>query len=258
MRLTIDEKALCEGLRPMLDDRDFKRGLENIANDRLLLSLFLMGTSLGEGLGEQGIAKIAGDDLAALLRDLRRQRLEEHGHMDSTRIIAEELFPDHFVNGQYLYASHVVGPGYYYAVRETNRARLRGLGKYSRFNLYMTTSFGYEIMVELFFRAVIEAVKRSSLPDPMRERVEFVLTAILSQEETHLGFIEQHNALLAADRSSLSPAAAETLDKFALLSDEDYRSAAELAVSKIVETYRAFADADAARSRVTASAAARQ
>jgi len=258
MLLTIDEKALCLSFRPLFEDPVFRRGLDNIANDPMLLSLFLMGTSLGEGLGEQGVAKIAGEDVSALLHNLQRQRLEEHGHMDSTRIIAEELFPEHFVDGRYLYAAAVVGPDYYLAVREANRARLREIGKYSRFNLYLTTSFGYEIMVELFFPAVIEAVKRSRLPRPICERVEFVLTAILRQEETHLGFIEQHNALLKVDRSAVSRDAAETLEKLALLDDRDYLFTAELAVRKIIETYRGFADAQAIRSRAMESSGARR
>lgn len=44
---------------------------------------------------------------------------------------------------------------------EKNRARLKELGHYYRLNLYMTTTFAYEVMVMLLYRAVADAVVTS-------------------------------------------------------------------------------------------------
>src|SRR5262249_56214209 len=117
-----------------------------------------------------------------------------------------------FVEGKALGGSERV-PGFdsYFPVREATRRRLRERDRHSRLNLYLTTSFGFEVMVELLYGAVIDALARSPLPRVVRERVIFVLTVILRQEETHLGLIAQHNALLACDRSRLSTAAVEAL-----------------------------------------------
>src|SRR5262249_14839181 len=75
----------------------------------------------------------------------------------------------------------------------------------------------------------------------------FVLTVILRQEETHLGLIAQHNALLAADRSRLSPAAVEALEQLGRLEAADYEWAAELAGREIVRLYAGYADAEKLR-----------
>lgn len=250
--ITLDETAVKARLRPRLRDPDFLRAVASLTNDRLLLSLFLMGVSYGEGLGEAGVAAIEDDEVARLMHDLRRQRLEEHGHADATRMVVAELFPEHFDGGCYRYEDHVFGKEYYFTVREQNRRRLRERDRYSRLNLYLTTTFGYEVMVDLFYGEVLEVLGRSTLPRTITARVEFVLTAILRQEETHLGLVEQHNALLATDRRTLSPGATATLDQLARVETADYEWAAERAVDEIVRAYAAYADADGVRARVAA------
>src|SRR5262249_17535922 len=67
------------------------------------------------------------------------------------------------------------------------------------------------------------------------------------QEETHLGLIAQHNALLACDRSRLSAAAVETLVRLGHLEAADYEWAAELAVREVVRLYAGYADAEKLR-----------
>jgi hypothetical protein len=248
--IQLDEKAVRERLRPRLDEARFRRAIENVTSDRLLLSLFLMSVSHGEGLGEAGVAAIGQKEIAALLYELRRQRLEEHGHMEAARLLAQELFPEFFAHGHYRYEDFVVGRDHYLRVREANRRRLRERGRQSRLNLYLTTTFGHEVMLELLFGAVIEALHRSALPQPLTERVELVLTTILRLEETRAGLIAQHNALLAADRASLSVGACDALARLARLTAADYEWAAELAVSEILVSYGPYADADAVRARL--------
>jgi hypothetical protein len=250
--IVLDERAVRDALAPCLDDAGFVRALQNLVSDRLCLSLFLMGVSYGEGLGEAGVAAIALDDVASLIHDLRRQQLEEHGHMTGTRLVVEELFPEHFAGGTYRYEHAVFGREYYLTVREANRARLRALDRYSRLNLFLTTSFGYEVMVDLLYGAVLGALARSPLPPPLVERVGFVLTMILRQEQTHVDLMTQHEALLAADRTRLSPAAVDALDRLARLTADDYRWAAQRAVEEIVPTMRAYADLEAVHARAAA------
>lgn len=86
MAIVLDERAVRDELAPCLADAGFARALQNLVGDRLCLSLFLMGVSHGEALGEAGVAAIGLDDVASLMHDLRRQQLEEHGHMAGTRL----------------------------------------------------------------------------------------------------------------------------------------------------------------------------
>ena len=116
--LELDEGAVRARLAPLLDDRTFRTAMTTLAGDRLLLSLFLMGVSLGEGLGEAGVAAIGQEEVAGLMHDLRRQQLEEHGHMEGTRLVACELFPDLFEGGRYRYEDRLLGTDYYFTVRE--------------------------------------------------------------------------------------------------------------------------------------------
>jgi hypothetical protein len=236
MGIELDEDAVRERLRPLIAVPSFAHAMARLVDDPVLLSIFLMGVSLGEGLGEAGVATIGEEEIAALMHDLRRQRLEEHGHMEGTRLVVRELFPEHFDGDRYRYADRLIGTDYYYTVREANRTRLRERERYSRLNLYLTTSFGYEIMVGLLYGAVIDALARSSLPRALTERIAFVLTVILRQEETHLGIVAQHDALLAADRRTLSPGAVAALARLALLGADDYGWVAEVAVREIVRT----------------------
>jgi hypothetical protein len=254
MAMVLDERAVRDAMAPYLDDPDFARAIRNLVSDRLCLSLFLMGVSYGEGLGEAGVAAIALDDVASLIHDLRRQQLEEHGHMTGTRLVVEELFPEHFVDGTYRYEHAVFGREYYLIVREANRTRLRALDRYSRLNLFLTTSFGYEVMVDLLYGAVIGALAESPLPQPLVARIRFVLTMILRQEQTHVDIVTQHEALLAADRSRLSPAAVEALARLERLTADDYVWAARRAVEEIVPTMCAYADLEAVHARVAAEA----
>jgi hypothetical protein len=242
MTLVLDEDAVRDRLRPLTETASFRGAVAGIVGDRVPLSIFLTGVSLGEGLGEAGVAAIGEEDIAALMHDLRRQRLEEHGHMEGTRLAVRELFPEHFDGDRYRFADRLLGTDYYFAVREANRARLRARDRSSRLNLYLTTSFGYEIMVGLLYGAVLEALPRSPLPAPLVEQVAFVLTVILRQEETHLGIVAQHNALLAADRGGLSAAATAMLDRLARLEAEDYEWIAELAVQEIVRVIAIYGE----------------
>ena len=253
MSIALDEGAVVRRLRPLTADPLFRRGLETFTGDPLFLALFLMGVSRGEALGEAGVSAIGQEEIAGLMHELRRQGLEEHGHSEGARLAAEELFPQFFDGGTFRWSEHVPGPEYYFKVREANRRRLRERDRYSRLNLYLTTSFGFEVMVELLYGAAIDTLARSPLPRVVRERVTFVLTVILRQEETHLGLIAQHNALLAADRSRLSPASVETLARLGRLEAEDYEWAAELAVREVVGMYAGYADAAKLRAALPAS-----
>ena len=256
MAIDLDETEVRERLRPLARDPPFLRAVENVTADPLFLSLFLMGVSFGEALGEKGVTAIREDEVARQMHDLERQRLEEHGHAVGTRLIVEELFPQHFDAGRYRYEGSLFNREYYFTVREENRRRLKERGRYSRLNLYLTTSFGYEVMVELLYGAVLEALGRSPLPLRIRERVELVLTMILRQEETHLAIVEQHNRLLATERSGLSPQGAATLDALTLLEAEDYEWTADLAVREIVRAVAPYADAATARAYVDSAQAA--
>lgn len=255
MTIAVDEHAVIDRLRPVLGAEGIQHGLRSLVDDPFCLSVFLMGLSEGEGLGEAGVAAIRQEELAALIHDLQRQELEEHGHMAGARLVAEELFPGDFEHGRYKYPQALTGREYYLKVREANRTRLKAMDKYSRLNLYLTTTFGYEIMVELLFEAVLDALASSTLPEPAPSRVGLLLTIILRQEETHLGIIDQHNALLATDRSDLSAEAGAMLDSLGALTAEDYVWAAELAMQEIGPTLTRYADPAAFREQVLASAA---
>jgi hypothetical protein len=251
--IALDEGAVVARLRPLADDATFRRGIETFTNEPRFLALFLMGVSQGEALGEAGVAAIGQEEIAGLMHELRRQGLEEHGHSEGSRLAAQELFPECFDSEAFRWSEHVPGLDYYFTVREANRRRLRERDRYSRLNLYLTTSFGFEVMVELLYGAVIDALVRSPLPRVVRERVTFVLTVILRQEETHLGLIAQHNALLAADRSRLSPPALEALERLGRLEATDYEWVAELAVRNVVRLYAGYADAEKLRAALPAS-----
>ena len=175
--------------------------------------------------------------------------------MEGTRLVLQELFPEHFDGDRYRYGDRLIGTDYYFAVREANRTRLRARGRYSRLNLYLTTSFGYEIMVGLLYGAVIDALGRSSLPRALTERIAFILTVILRQEETHLGIVAQHNALLAADARGLSSGAVATLDRLALLAAGDYTWIAEVAVRQIVRTTAIYGEPERLRAHLTGTGA---
>jgi hypothetical protein len=243
MPLCLDESTLKAALAPILDVPEFRRGLANMIADPVCFSVFLMGVREGELLGERAVATLRQREIASLLDGLRQQELEEHGHGESAGMIARELFPETFdAAGAYRYPQASSGMPYYLHVREANRERLKALGRYTPLNLYLTTTFGYEIMVDLFYRAVIAAVRASALPPKARDRADLVLSMILAQEETHLGLVEQHKALLEVDASALSGEARTMLAALAALDDEDYAWVAVLAVRTVVPTVTRFLD----------------
>ena len=254
MTLVLDEGALQRELAPALDDPVFRAGLEALADDPFLVAYFLVSVSQGEALGEQAVAMIGQEELARLLHDLERQEREERGHKERTIEVARDLFPAYFEAGRYRFGEALDGRPYYLEVLEANRERLKELGRYSRLNLYLTTTFAYEVMVMLLYRAVADAMRRSSLPRETRVRVESVLRGILDEEATHLGVVDQHNALLVAERGGLSEEACALLDALATLQADDYRRPAEHAVEQVVAMMRRYADPERQRATIAANA----
>jgi hypothetical protein len=242
--ITVDERAVVEALRPVTRDEVFRRSLATMILDPRSRALFLVGLSRGEALGEAGVAAIGQEEVAALLHDLERQRLEEHGHSEGAWLLAHELCPEHFRGDEFRLQESVGGTAYYFKVREANRTRLRRLDRYSRLNLYLTTSFGYEVMVELLFDSVLDAVAGSTLSREEADRIRFVLGVIRAQEETHLGLVAQHNALLGVDRTCLGPGAVDMLERLERIEDRDYLWAAEMAVREIVPFMSVYAFPD--------------
>src|SRR5439155_15456230 len=126
--------------------------------------LFLMGVSHAEGVGEAAVRAIGQDEIAALLS-------APHAATREARLVAEGLFAEFFDHGQYRYEEHVFGRESYFRIREANRRRLRERGKYSGLNLYLTTTFGHELMSELVHAAMRDALGRSPLPRPVTDRI---------------------------------------------------------------------------------------
>jgi hypothetical protein len=256
----LDEGALQRELEPLLDDPTFREGIEQLTRDPFFVTYFLVSVSQGEALGEKAVALIGQEELARLIHDLERQEREERSHKEQTLEVARELFPEYFVGDRYRFGEALDGRPYYVAVLEANRRRLKELGRYSRLNLYLTTTFAYEIMVMLLYGSVAEAMGRSamgrsSLARETRGRVEAVLRGILDEEATHLGVIDQHNALLEAPRAALSEEVCSLLDSLAKLSADDYRRPAEHAVRQVVAMMQRYADPDRQRSEIEAGAA---
>ncbi len=256
MTLPLNEGELSDRLELLLDDAACRDGISNLANDPFFLAFFLVSVSQGEGLGEAAVALIGQDELAQRIRDLKKQQDEERGHKERSLDIAQALFPEFFEDGLYRYTHALMGQPYYLSVLEANRARLKARDCYSRLNLYLTTTFAYEIMVLLLYHTVADAVKRSSLPAVVRERVGSVLEGILSEEETHVGVVDQHNALLASAREGLSPDASAMLDALGKLELEDYVQPTELAVRQIVAMMQRYADPAQYRADIEAGAVA--
>ncbi|MDX1648432.1 MAG: hypothetical protein R3263_01135 [Myxococcota bacterium] len=257
MSIHLDEAATRARLARYLEDDRVREGLRAMTSDRALLAFFLMSVSEGEAMGAAGVAAIREEEIARLIHDIERQEREEQGHHQLSGDLARELFPEFFdAEGRYLHAGNLTGREYYTAVLQENRARLKERGAYSRLNLYLTTTFGYEVMVALYYGAVIEAVERSDLPAAVRARIASQLRRILAEEETHLEIAEQHDALLRSDRSGLGPAAVEMLEKLAALTAEDYEWAAELCMRHIAEMAGRYAAGPAYRAEIEARAPA--
>jgi hypothetical protein len=255
MSVELSESEVRQKLAFHLDGEKVRRGLDEMVADPFLVAFFLMGVAEGEGMGAAGVAAIREEEIARLIHDMERQEREEQGHERGARDLARELFPELFDAGEYRYAPMLTGREYYLSVLQANRQRLKERGLYSRLNLYLTTTFGYEIMVVLLYGAVIEAVEASELPAEMKTRVAAELRRILAEEETHLEIEDQHNALLAADRSALGPRALELLDALGRLTADDYHAAAELSMLAIAKMMDRYAAGAGFRSEIEAGAA---
>ncbi len=256
MTVNVDAKTVCERLEPLLEDADCRRGIANLAGDPFFLAFFLASVSQGEGLGAAAVGMIGQEELAGLIRGLEQHAEEERGHKEQTIEAARELFPEYFDAERYRYDAVLEGQPYYVAVLQANRARLKELGRYSRLNLYLTTTLGYEIMVVLLYATVAKAIACSGLSDPVRTRLVSLIDAILAEEEGHLGVIGQHRALLEAGRTGLSAEAVSMLEALEQLGEEDYGFAADLAVRQVVGMMSAYADPDARRLAIEAAAGA--
>lgn len=255
MKVVIDEGALLEELAPLLEGETCRRGLGTLASDPFFLAFFLASVSQGEGLGEAAVGMIGQDELASRIRDLAKQEREERGHKERTIDAARSLFPQWFDGERYRFPDALQGKEYYVDVLQRNRARLKEEGRYSRLNLYLTTTFAYEIMVLLLYRAVARAVDAASLPEDVRARVAEVLEGILAEEEGHVGVVDQHRALLETPREAVSDEARGMLDQLAKMTSGDFRLPAEMAVRHVAGMMERYADAERYRAEIEASAA---
>lgn len=251
----LDEQALLRRLSDECLGPRFRRGIEALAGDPFHLAFFLASVSQGEGLGENAVGLIGEDALARRIDDLKRVEAEERAHKERTLCVAQELFPEFFEGGLYRYGEVLDGRAYYVEVLERNRARLKERGRHSRLNLYLTTTFGYEIMVMLLYPAVAEGVRASSLPEATRSRVVRVLEGIVEEESTHLGVAAQHEALLASSPAGLPPEALGMLAALEKLEAEDYVHCAELSVRHVAEMMERY-DEPGRRAEIEARAAA--
>jgi hypothetical protein len=193
-------------------------------------------------MGEAGVASIREEEIANLIHDIERQQREEAGHKQLSLDLARELFPDFFEHGEYRFSDRLTGREYYVDVLQRNRERLQERGVYSKLNLYLTTTFGYEIMVGLYYGAVLDAIAASDLEPDLKQPLLRQLRRILDEEDTHLEIATQHEHLLRADRSALQPGTVELLEGLEALAAEDYEWAAELSMRKIVEMVGRYAD----------------
>jgi len=235
MAIELNEAAIRNRFAPMMEDPRVVHGLREMVSDRFLLAFFLMSVSEGEAMGEAGVAAIREEEIARLIHDIERQQREEAGHKLLSLDLARGLFPEYFDYGEYRYRGKLTGREYYLSVLQENRARLKERGRYSRLNLYLTTTFGYEIMVGLHYNAVIDTIVASELPPALKGPIATQLRRILEEEDTHLEIATQHDALLDADRSGLSARTVELLEALEALTTDDYEFAVAFSMKEIVE-----------------------
>jgi hypothetical protein len=254
MAIELNEDAIRAKFAHYMDDPAAVQGLAEMVSDRFLVAFFLMSVSEGEAMGEAGVAAIREEEIAKLIHDIERQQKEEGGHKQLSLDLARDFFPEYFGDGEYRYAGMLTGRDYYLAVLRENRERLKGRGAYSRLNLYLTTTFGYEIMVGLYYGAVIDSVAASDLAPELKKPIVKQLRRILDEEDTHLEIATQHNALLTADRSGLSGRTLELLDALEPLMTEDYEWAAELSMKELVNMVGRYAAGPRFRAEIEASA----
>lgn len=241
MTIELSEDAIRSKYAHYMDEPDVVRGIEEMISDRFLLAFFLMSVSEGEAMGEAGVASIREEEIARLIHDIERQQLEEAGHKQLSLDLACELFPEFFDGGEYRYADRLSGREYYIAVLQANRQHLKNRGAYSKLNLYLTTTFGYEIMVGLYYGAVLDAIAASDLPSDLKEPLLRQLRRILDEEDTHLEIATQHNVLIESDRAGLGPKTRELLDGLATLTADDYEWAAQLSMQEVVKLIGRYA-----------------
>jgi hypothetical protein len=227
--------------------------LRNLTSDPFFVALFLASVSQGEGLGEAAVGMIGQQELASRIQDLDKQEREERGHKERTLDVALELFPEWFEGERYRYPDALQGRSYYVEVLEKNRERLKQEGRYSRLNLYLTTTFAYEIMVLLLYRAVADAMREAPLAPELRERVATVIDGILEEEAEHVGVVGQHRALLETSREGLSEEARSLLDTLGKMTADDYRIPAEMAVRHVVAMMERYAEPERYRAEIEAS-----
>jgi hypothetical protein len=241
MSIELNEDSIREKVAHYMDDPSVVQGLAEMVSDRFLLAFFLMSVSEGEAMGEAGVAAIREEEIAKLIHDIERQQREEGGHKQLSLDLARDFFPEYFDEGEYRYGDKLTGRDYYLAVLQENRGRLKDRGAYSRLNLYLTTTFGYEIMVGLYYGAVIDAVAASDLAPELKNPIVTQLRRILDEEDTHLEIATQHNALLGADHAGLSERTIELLEALGKLTTDDYEWAAELSMKEVVKMVGRYA-----------------
>ena len=79
---------------------------------------------------------------------------------------------------------------------------------------------------------------------------------ILAEEATHVGVVDQHNALLASPRDDLSPRACELLDRLECVTADDYLHCAERSVYEVVSMMRRYSQPTRIRTEIEAGAPA--
>jgi hypothetical protein len=255
MAIELNEGAVRARFARYMDGPQVVAGIRATVSDPFLMAFFLMSVSEGEAMGEAGVHSIREEEISRLIHDIERQEREEGGHKQLTLELARGLFPEYFEGGDYCYRDQLRGRAYYVSVLQKNRERLKKRGRASRLNLYLTTTFGYEIMVGLYYGAVIEALAASELPARLRNPIARQLRRILDEEETHLAIATQHNALLAADRSGLSSRTLQLLEALEELGEDDYEWAAELSMQEVVKMIACYAEGERFRAEIEATAA---
>ena len=224
-----------------------------LTSDPFFVAFFLASVSQGEGLGEAAVGMIGQEELASRIRDLDKQEREERGHKEVTLAAARALFPEWFQGDAYAHPEALQGRAYYVEVLERNRERLKAGGRYSKLNLYLTTTFAYEVMVLLLYRAVADGLRAGPLASGVGNRVADVIDGILAEEAEHVGIVGQHAALLETPTEGLSEEALGMLDALRKMSADDYVLPAEMAVRHVVSMMERYADPDRYRREIEAS-----
>jgi len=255
MTIELSEDAIRAKFAHYMDEPQVVEGIHESISDPFLLAFFLMSVSEGEAMGEAGVASIREEEIAQLIHDIERQQIEEAGHKQLSLDLARELFPEFFDAGEYRYADRLSGREYYVTVLQQNRDHLMERGAYSKLNIYLTTTFGYEIMVGLYYGAVLDAIAASDLEPRLKDPLQKQLRRILDEEDTHLEIATQHNVLLEADREGLSPKTVELLEGLEALTADDYERAAELSMKQIAKTIGRYADGARYRAEIEAGSA---